>query len=113
MDDNEEQIGILQSDLLENAKLDVQSFINHKTKVKNEQDGSFQGVLENIKSYEYEKHIEQFYGSGQIHEMVLDSLKQKVLEINQIPTDTPGVSYAEVSKYLKLRHEILKDKDID
>ena len=45
--------------------------------------------------------------------MVLDSLKSKVDEINLIPTNTPGVSYSEISKYIKLRQEIYMDKDID
>lgn len=45
--------------------------------------------------------------------MVLDSLKSKVEEMNQIPTNTPGVSYEEISKYITLRHQILQDKDID
>ena len=45
--------------------------------------------------------------------MVLDSLKSKVDEINLIPSNTPGVSYSEISKYIKLRQEIYLDKDID
>ena len=42
--------------------------------------------------------------------MVLDSLKYKVDQINQIPS---GVSYEEMSKYMKLRRDILSNKDLD